>query len=103
MNLAKMLNICHYFMNKGVPLHTEINIALYKNNENGLSAELFNLEGLIADAETGKVLICVGDKATAFMYHGIEQEPDKYDSFAIIHDDSVRNGVKLEKIDGNLL
>lgn len=72
-------------------MHTEIAVGLYSVEDGEATLQALELNGLVADGETGKVYLACGDRNTPFKLHHTGEKPHKWETFVLMVDGSERN------------
>jgi hypothetical protein len=103
MIIAKLYNILQHLMESGVPLHTEIKVGLYSKQDGEATLQALDLNGLVADAETGKVYLACGDRSIPFQLHHTGEKPHDWETFVLMVDGSGRNELPAIGLDNEIL
>lgn len=104
MIIAKLYNVLQHLMENGVPLHTEMKVGLYTVSDGEGKLQVLDLEGLVADAETGNVYLACGDRETPFKLHHTGEKSHEWETFVLMVDGSERTessslGVEIKTLE----
>lgn len=91
MIIAKLYNVLQHLMENGVPLDTEMKVGLYSARDGEATLQSLDLNGLVADAESGVVYLACGDRKSPFQLHHTGEKPHEWETFVLMVDGSKRN------------
>jgi len=91
MIIAKLYNVLQHLMENGVPLHTEMKVGLYSMKNGEATLQTLDLQGLVADSETGQVYLACGNRESPFKLHHTGEKPHEWENFVLMVDGSERN------------
>lgn len=92
MIIAKLYNILEHLIANGVPLHTEMKVGLYLEDDNGkMVVNSTDLNGLVADSSANVVYLACGDREVPFELHHTQEKPHEWETFVLMVDGSEAN------------
>jgi hypothetical protein len=106
MIIAKLYNILEHLISSGVPLHTEMKIGLYVQEGSEARLNILDLNGLVADAQSGVVYLACGDREAPFELHHVDEKQHEWETFVLKVDGSEaikKSQMKTIGMDGEVL